>query len=87
MNVDDVQFVVEWQVSQVVGNLDVACFGFVVELYVPKWQLTHVVGIAVYPVGWQLTQATPICAPVNGKVVAVLWLNVDGTQVVVVWHV
>ena len=87
LNVEGLHAVTLWQVWQSVENLAVIWFGLVVALKFAWWQLTQVVGIVAYPFLWQLTQATPICAPVNGKVVAVLWLNVEGLHAVTLWQV
>ena len=52
------------------------------------WHDTHVVGLPLNtPSPWHEAQATVTCAPVSGKVVAVLWLKVALCHVVAVWQV
>jgi hypothetical protein len=34
-----------------------------------------------------VAQLTVACAPVNGKVVAVEWLKLEGIHIMAVWHI
>jgi hypothetical protein len=87
LNDDGFQAADVWQILQSVENLAAICPGLVVALKLSWWQLTHAVDVPIYPLEWQLTQVTPMCPPVKGKVVFVLWLNVAGFHAVDEWHV
>jgi hypothetical protein len=50
------------------------------------WQAEQAVGVPLStPPLWHFWQVVLRCAPVSGKAV-LLWLNVAGSQALVVWH-
>jgi hypothetical protein len=52
------------------------------------WHDAQSFGVPAYrPFTWHCEHVTDVCAPVSGKVVFTEWLNVDGIQAVVLWHV
>jgi hypothetical protein len=68
LNVEGTQAAVEWQLSQVVGNPEAACGGFVVAAKSPWWQEEQLVGVPAYwPFLWQPVHGTFRCSPVRGK--------------------
>jgi hypothetical protein len=87
LNLAPVNCVVEWQTEQSCGNPAATWLGFVVFWNASRWQPAHTSGVPAYlPPVWHPLQATRTCAPVSANRVAE-WLNDDGSQAAVVWHV
>jgi hypothetical protein len=73
--------------EQSVGKPAATWLGLVVCWNVVKWQLAHSVEVAEKtPLVWHWEHCSVVCAPVSWNLVMVLWLKVEFSQLVVVWH-